>query len=266
VDPVPPTIDDRQRTYVVSGSASGIGRATVDYLEAAGGRVIGVDLHDADVCADLSTATGRTQAVEDVRGLVRDGVIDGVVSCAGASAAASSRLILAVNFFGATALLDGLRNSMNPAGNAGAVAVASASTHHPVDHRLVRQCLQAGEDAVLGGTAVSGAEAYVASKVALVRWVRANAPSEAWAGRGLSLNAVSPALVQTPMMEQGMASEENRERLLARYPMVLHGIAEPGAVASLIGYLVGGENSHVTGQNIYVDGGSEAVVRGDVRW
>ena len=48
------------RTYVVTGSASGIGRATTDLLTERGHRVIGVDVRDADVVADLSTAEGRS--------------------------------------------------------------------------------------------------------------------------------------------------------------------------------------------------------------
>lgn len=45
------------RTFVVTGSASGIGAATADLLRDRGFRVIGVDLRDADVMADLSTPT-----------------------------------------------------------------------------------------------------------------------------------------------------------------------------------------------------------------
>ncbi|MBW8752524.1 MAG: reductase, partial [Propionibacteriales bacterium] len=46
------------RTYVVSGAASGIGAATAALLTSGGDRVIGVDLHGADVQADLATADG----------------------------------------------------------------------------------------------------------------------------------------------------------------------------------------------------------------
>ena len=46
------------RTYVVTGSASGIGAATVRHLAEAGARVIGCDLHDAEVIADLATDAG----------------------------------------------------------------------------------------------------------------------------------------------------------------------------------------------------------------
>ena len=47
------------RTIAVTGSASGMGAATRAVLEADGQRVIGVDLRDAEVVADLSTAEGR---------------------------------------------------------------------------------------------------------------------------------------------------------------------------------------------------------------
>lgn len=46
------------RTYVVTGAASGIGAATARYCRGRGGRVIACDLQDADVVADLATAEG----------------------------------------------------------------------------------------------------------------------------------------------------------------------------------------------------------------
>lgn len=42
------------RTYVVTGAASGIGAATAELIRERGHKVIGVDLRDADVTADLS--------------------------------------------------------------------------------------------------------------------------------------------------------------------------------------------------------------------
>ena len=54
------------RTTVVTGSASGMGAATRELLEADGQRVIGVDLRDAEVVADLATPEGRAAAVAEV--------------------------------------------------------------------------------------------------------------------------------------------------------------------------------------------------------
>ena len=49
-------------------------------------------------------------------------------------------------------------------------------------------------------------------------------------------------------------------------PMPLNGIAEAQVVADLLAWLVGEENSHLCGQVVFVDGGSDAVIRGDATW
>ncbi len=71
-----------QRTYVVTGAASGIGAATTDLLRMRGARVLTVDLHDADVSVDLATAGGRQRLVDEV-GDRCDGVIDAAIAAAG---------------------------------------------------------------------------------------------------------------------------------------------------------------------------------------
>lgn len=68
--------------YAVTGSASGMGAAVAERLRAAGHTVIGVDLHDADIIADLGTPEGRSAAVTGV--LERTGGrLDGAVLAAG---------------------------------------------------------------------------------------------------------------------------------------------------------------------------------------
>lgn len=70
------------RTYVITGAASGIGKATSELLVERGHRVIGVDVHDADVIADLSTAEGRAGLVAKV-GDASGGAIDAIIANAG---------------------------------------------------------------------------------------------------------------------------------------------------------------------------------------
>jgi enoyl-[acyl-carrier-protein] reductase (NADH) len=48
--------------------------------------------------------------------------------------------------------------------------------------------------------------------------------------------------------------------------MPLNGYLEPENVADLLIWLTSEANSHVTGQTIYIDGGSDAVIRGDDIW
>jgi NAD(P)-dependent dehydrogenase (short-subunit alcohol dehydrogenase family) len=70
------------RTIVVTGSASGIGQATARLLQAQGHTVIGVDLHDAEIVADLSLAEGRAQAVAEATAR-SGGKLDGLINNAG---------------------------------------------------------------------------------------------------------------------------------------------------------------------------------------
>jgi NAD(P)-dependent dehydrogenase (short-subunit alcohol dehydrogenase family) len=90
------------RTYVITGTASGIGRATAERLRADGHTVIGVDIKDADIIADLSTDGGRATLVKEVTQR-SGGRIDGVIAVAGLVAARP--VTVGVNYFGATAFL-----------------------------------------------------------------------------------------------------------------------------------------------------------------
>ena len=54
------------RNIAITGSASGMGAALRERLTAEGDRVIGVDLRDADIEADLGTPAGRALAIEGV--------------------------------------------------------------------------------------------------------------------------------------------------------------------------------------------------------
>ena len=69
-------------TIVITGSAGGIGRATRARLERNGHKVIGVDVQDAEVIADLSTADGRATMVTATLAAC-EGVLDGLVAGAG---------------------------------------------------------------------------------------------------------------------------------------------------------------------------------------
>ncbi|OOK71116.1 3-alpha-hydroxysteroid dehydrogenase [Mycobacterium kansasii] len=69
-------------TYAITGAASGMGRAAAVRLRDHGHTVIGVDLKDADVVADLSTPQGRAQAADGVVA-ASGGRLDGAVLAAG---------------------------------------------------------------------------------------------------------------------------------------------------------------------------------------
>jgi NAD(P)-dependent dehydrogenase (short-subunit alcohol dehydrogenase family) len=91
-------------TTLITGSASGIGAATRQALMATGHHVIGVDLRQADIVGDLSTAEGRQAVI--AQALVRcHGKLDGLVLCAGLGGQTQpASLVTSVNYFGAVEL------------------------------------------------------------------------------------------------------------------------------------------------------------------
>lgn len=257
------------RTAVITGSASGIGRAAAELLAERGYRVIGVDIAGADINVDLTTPEGRETLVAEVTER-SGGTVDVVIANAGLSSPTVATA--AVNFFGAVATLAGLRPLLAASPAPRAVATTSMAALFPPDEALLQAFLAEDEPAALARAAQLAddpAQAnliYGTSKQALARWLRRVAPTPEWAGAGIALNAVAPGVVATPMTFDLTGTEEAKAALLQRVPMPLNGIFEPGDVAALMAWLVSEENAHLCGQVIYIDGGSDAVIRGDSTW
>lgn len=256
------------RTIVVTGAASGIGKATADLLTARGDTVIGVDLDGTDISADLTAHEGRDHMVARVREL-SGGTIDGVVANAGL--ARELPATVGVNYFGALATLEELRPLLASSDSPRAVATASMASLFPIDDELLDAMLAHDEPAALhraqelidAGTAST---IYGTTKRALALWIRRNAASAEWAGAGIPLNAVAPGVMRTPMTENMIATPEAEKQLLEMVPMPLNGVGTPETVAHLIGYLTSVENTHLCGQVVFIDGGSDVVIRGDSTW
>ena len=251
------------RRVVVTGSASGIGRATASLLAAQGCEVIGVDLKDAAICADLATEEGRAAVVAAVTSADVD------VACAGITGA--NPAVPSVNFFGAVNVLDGLRPVLAQGTDPRVAVISSVSSVHPVDDQIIEACLRRDEEAVRLRAAAVLAEGrapllYSSSKAALARWVRRTAITPEWAGAGIALNAVAPGVVLTPMTDALVHDPRMREVMDRAVPMSLNGYASPEAVAAPLAFLASPENTHITGQVLFVDGGAEATLRGDSVW
>ncbi len=258
---------ERTRTYVVTGSASGIGAATRALLGSGGHRVVGVDLADADVRADLGTPQGRRSAVAEVLAQT-DGVIDAVICCAGVSAAQGRTV--SINYFGVVDLLVPLREALARGSAPRAAVVSSVSVAHGTHAELEAALLADDETAARaigdGLEAQGFAQGYLnypSSKGALSRWVRREAVTAQWAGAGIALNAVAPGTVLTPMTAPLLADPQMAELVDAAVPMPYGGHQSPESVAELLVWLTSPANTALTGQTIYVDGGAEAALRPD---
>lgn len=254
------------RTYVVTGSASGIGQATAQMLREGGDRVIGVDLHDADITVDLTVAADRARMVSEVAEK-SGGTIDAIVAVAGLSAPIPATV--GVNYFGMVDTLEGLRPLLAGSAAPRAVGVGSMASLMPGDSELVDLMLGEDEAGALARAEVLAASEdtknliYGSTKAAFARWIRRNAATASWAGAGIPLNAVAPGVILTPMTAELTATSEAREQLLQTVPMPLNGFAEATTVAELLVWLASPVNTHLCGQVIFVDGGSDVVIRGD---
>jgi NAD(P)-dependent dehydrogenase (short-subunit alcohol dehydrogenase family) len=252
------------RVVAVTGSASGIGAATRVRLEASGVRVIGVDLRDAEVVADLSSPDGRAGALRDVRAAC-GGRLDGLVACAGVGPHTEPlSTVVAVNYFGAQLVLDGLRDALASGDAPAAVAVSSNAAIVPgADTPLVAACLAGDEPEARRLATVHGRHAaYGGAKLALARWVRRNAPRAAWAGAGIRLNAVAPGAVATPLLEQSLAHPELGPAVRG-FPIPLGGFGTADQVAAAIVFLLGPGGAFCCGSVLFVDGGTDALLRAD---
>jgi NAD(P)-dependent dehydrogenase (short-subunit alcohol dehydrogenase family) len=251
---------DCMGTIVITGSAGGIGIATRARLEKDGHRVIGVDVRNAEVIADLSTAAGRAAMVTAVTE-ASGGVLDGVVAGAGISGD-DGPLTMSINYFGAWATLDGLRPLLARGTNPGAVAISSNSTTTTLTSVVtdaVDACL-AGDEERARGLVTEGWIAYPTAKLALARWVRRNAPAPDWIGSGIRLNAIAPGPIATPM------TDPISEMVLGMgdaYPVPIGRLGTADEVAAVIQFLLSPDASYVVGSLVFVDGGGHAAARSD---
>lgn len=258
------------RTYIVTGSSSGIGATATRLLRERGETVIGIDLRNAEVNADLSTAEGRATAATSAIELA-GGKVDAVIACAGIAAPIPATI--SVNYFGVTELLEALRPALAQSDAPRAVVVSSMASLQPNSAELVEAALDGDEARALEiakGLTDQGPEigylVYPSSKRAISRWVRRRSISEDWAGAGIPLNAVAPGTVLTPMTEELLKTEEGRAMVDASVPMPLSGHQSPESVANLLLWLTSVENERLAGQVIYNDGGADATLRGDDIW
>jgi len=242
------------QTVLVTGAASGIGRACAKKLLGDGHNVVALDLKEEALVAALPEDFGR---------LVRfAGDVSRRECCTGAVEAAVARFgkLDAVTHWAAmhsstfwTDLGPEEFNRVLAANVTGSFLVAQAAAVHMKMRGAGAIVLASSTSTVsgsVGGKSGSGGPAYVASKAAIIGLVRTLA--NALGRNGIRVNAVAPGVVDTPMI--GGYSPEHRSAQPGRVP--LGRIGSPEEIAEVGCFLISEAARYINGETVIVNGGA----------
>ncbi|WP_016746938.1 SDR family NAD(P)-dependent oxidoreductase [Rhizorhabdus wittichii] len=242
----------RGKSVLVTGAASGIGKATVDLFADEGANVIAVDLTptakpEPARVGSIMTVDGNAGDEREVAAMVataveRHGGLDIICANAGISGGMAGLFeqsaedwlsLLQVNLIGPFLAIKHGAKAMMDAGRPGAI-VCTAS--------------------VAGLRAGAGGLAYSASKAGVINLVQGAA--QQLTGSGIRVNAVCPGLVDTGMTQDlyTAARSKGREDLIGQLNPLKRG-GEPAEIARTIAFLASDEAAYINGQALVVDGG-----------
>ena len=256
-------LDLTGRRALVTGAASGIGRACARRLAAAGAEVVILDIH-ADAAMAVADEIGGTARTVDLSDLDAVEELCTALAADGAGEGAGSLADIVVN-------------------NAGLQHVAPLEEFPPeqftrilqvmveAPFRIVRRALpgmyERGFGRVVNVSSVHGLRAspykvaYVTAKHALEGLSKVIALEGA--PHGVTSNCVNPAYVRTPLVEDQIADQARahdmpadeviKRIMLAR--AAVKRLIEPDEVAEVVAFLCGPNTSMITGASLAIDGG-----------
>jgi NAD(P)-dependent dehydrogenase (short-subunit alcohol dehydrogenase family) len=240
------------RTILITGAASGIGKAAALRLGSEGGRVY---------CADVNGpgAERTAKAIRDAGGEAASSACD--VSDAGAvtrlvdaAAARWGELHALCNVAG----IGGFRRTTETSMDEWNRILAVNLTAQFVACQRALPFLLATKGAIVNTASVAGLKshaysaAYCASKGGVVMLTKALAAE--YGRKGLRINCLCPGGIETPMLAQWTLPEGVAQAALLRIaPLGRHGQAEE--VAGAIAFLASDDASYVNGATLVVDGG-----------
>ncbi|MFA8385162.1 MAG: SDR family oxidoreductase [Pelagibaca sp.] len=247
-----------QRHIVLTGGASGIGAAALALFKSDGHRVTVIDRNDPGSAADrwISADLSDLWSIPMLEPVSR---IDALVNAAGLPPRPGlEATILRVNTQAVIALTEHLLPHLTPGGSIVNMASKAGGRWRSNFAQVQRfLALRPSEDpeAFIRAEAIDPVRAYDLSKEAVIVWGLSNVAR--FRDLGLRINAVSPAAVATPILDDFMTAFGER----ASRGVDLTGRAgQPEEIAQVIRFLASPEASWVTGCNIECDGGLTAQI------
>jgi NAD(P)-dependent dehydrogenase (short-subunit alcohol dehydrogenase family) len=245
------------KVALVTGGASGIGRATALTFAREGAKLVVADMN----------ADGGQQTVH----MITEQGGEAVFVRTDVSKAVEVQALISQ----AVATYGRLDCAHNNAGISGGGRALTAEYSEDTWHQVIAvnltgvwlcmryeipQMLSQGSGAIVNTASVAGLigarglAAYVASKHGVVGLTKTAALE--YAQQGIRVNCVCPGVIQTPMTERGLSNPERRARIIASEPMGR--VGTPEEIAEAVVWLCSNAASFVTGHTMTVDGGHVA--------
>lgn len=240
------------KTILVTGASSGIGQAIAIECSKMGATLV-ITARNEDRLNDtlkrldapnrghiklLADLNSEEEIVKLVKILPK---LDGVVLCAGrgntlpVQFSTQEKLdnIFSINFYSPAILLANLYKKKIIKNESSTVLISSIGGNYRYS---------------------PGNSIYGASKAALSSFTKFSAIE--FGARKIRVNAICPGMVETPLINKGTLTDEDKEKDMAKYPLKRYG--KPEDIAYLAVYLLSDAASWVTGQDFIIDGGISA--------
>jgi len=243
------------KVALVTGAATGIGRATALAFARAGAAVVAADIAAeegqktvADILAEGGQARFFQVDVSDNASV--ETMVESTVRWFG-------RLDCAHNNAGML-VQEVAINEMAEAAWDRVLAVNLKGVFLCMKHEIQQMRSQGGGGAIVNTTSVTAfrtvlnSAAYSCSKAGIVALTRIGAAENGQAG--IRINAIAPAGIETPMLAQGLGEDEERRRNAAK-TRVLGRLGQPEEAAQAVLWLCSPRASYITGHTMAVDGG-----------